>query len=249
MSTAKTRRNRKMPQEVQRYPKMVRVLHWVHAGSFSLLFLTGLVLFLPPLAFLAEDGWTRVVHRVASVVFIVAPVIYFLLDWKGSVRGIKEAFNWGPADIGWLRAAPRYYFLCDETVMPDQPHMNSGQKMWWLMSLVFGVVFGLTGIIMWVLKDVAPPLLMQWMVILHDVAFIATGVMFFVHIYLSVLHPLMRHAQGGAWESMARGTVSTEYVASHHRQWYKELVRANAEENDDAGVEVGSNRAKTAGTG
>jgi formate dehydrogenase subunit gamma len=58
------------------------------------------------------------------------------------------------------------------------------------------------------------------MVFLHDVAFIATGAMFFLHVYLSVIHPLMR----GAWSSMARGKVSTEYARSHHAKWYEEEV-------------------------
>ena len=221
-----------MPQVVQRYRTLVRVLHWVHAGSFCLLFLTGLVLFIPQLAFLAEDGWTRVLHRIGSVVFIAAPILYLLLDWKGTVRGISEAFSWGSSDVGWLKAAPRYYFLCDEAAMPDQPHMNSGQKMWWLLSLVFGVVFVITGIIMWALKDIASPALMQWMVILHDIAFIVTGVMLFVHVYLSAFHPLMRHANGGAWASMTKGTVSAEYAASHHGKWYKKLAEAHAQETD-----------------
>ena len=221
-----------MPKVVQRYAKTVRVLHWVHAAAFCLLFLTGLVLFVPQLAFLAEDGITRVLHRIGSVVFIIAPVLYLLLDFKGTIRGVSEAFSWGSSDVGWLKAAPRYYFNCDESAMPDQPHMNSGQKMWWLFSLVFGVVFIITGLIMWLLKDIASPAVMQWMVILHDISFIATGVMLFVHIYLSAIHPLMRHANGGAWQSMAKGTVSAEYAASHHAKWYKELTKGQAKETD-----------------
>src|SRR4030042_43146 len=173
-----------MVQEVERYKKPVRILHWVHAGAFTVLFLTGLVLFIPALGFLAQDSWTRIIHRVAAAVFIIAPLIYLPLDWKSSWKGIKEAFNWGMDDVGWLKAAPAYYFLADEEAMPPQDHMNTGQKMWWLMVIIFGVVFVITGIIMWVFKTVAPAALLQWMVLFHDIAFIATGVMFFVHIYL-----------------------------------------------------------------
>ena len=47
-----------MRQEVEKYRKPVRILHWVHTGAFCVLFLTGLVLFIPALGFLAEDSWT-----------------------------------------------------------------------------------------------------------------------------------------------------------------------------------------------
>ena len=129
-----------MEQEIERYRKPTRILHWVHAGAFVILFLTGLILFIPPLAILAQDSWTRLIHRIAAMVFIVAPLIYIPINWKVTLKGIKDAFTWGAEDIGWLQAAPRYYMLCDEEAMPPQGHMNTGQKMWWFMAIVFGVV-------------------------------------------------------------------------------------------------------------
>jgi len=59
------------------------------------------------------------------------------------------------------------------------------------------------------------------MVFIHDVAFITTGTMFFVHVYLSVFHPMMAEA----WDSMAKGRVSAEYARKHHGKWYEELAR------------------------
>ena len=215
-----------MAQEIERYRKPTRVLHWIHLCAFVTLFLTGLVLFVPGLGVLAQDSVTRVIHRIAAVVFVVAPTLYMLMNWKATMSGIKDAFTWGKDDAEWLKAAPRYYFLCDEKEMPPQPHMNSGQKMWWLMVLVFGVIFIITGLIMWAFKETAPAALLQRMVFIHDVAFIATGCMFFVHIYLSAIHPLMRPARTGAWSSMWRGKVSSEYAKSHHGKWYEEISKS-----------------------
>jgi formate dehydrogenase subunit gamma len=214
-----------MEQEVERYRKPTRILHWIHAGAFVVLFITGLILFIPPLGFLAQDSWSRVLHRLAAVVFIVAPLIYIPLNWKATLRGIKDAFTWGIEDIGWAIAAPRYYFLSDEKSMPPQEHMNTGQKLWWLMVIVFGIVFVITGLIMWFFKEIAPSWLLQWSVLVHDLAFIATGSMFFVHIYLSVIHPLMRPLRTGAWSSMARGKVSAQYAKSHHGKWYERISK------------------------
>jgi len=208
--------------EVEKYSKPVRVLHWVHTGSFILLFLTGLVLFIPQLGFLAQDSWTRLIHRIAALTFVVVPIIYLSFNWNASWKAIREAFNWGSADIGWLQAAPRYYFLGDEKGMPPQGHMNTGQKMWWFMVIVFSVIFILTGLVMWFFKTIAPSAVLQWTVFIHDIAFIVTGVMLFVHIYLSVLHPLMTEA----WGSMVGGKVSVEYAKSHHGKWYDEITKS-----------------------
>jgi len=220
-----------MEAEVERYRKPTRILHWIHASAFTLLFLTGLVLFIPQLGFLAQDSWTRLIHRIAAAVFIVAPLIYIPLNWKSTWKGVKEAFSWGTDDVGWLIAAPRYYFLADEEAMPPQEHMNTGQKMWWLLVIVFSGVFVVTGLIMWAFKTVAPAVLLEWMVLLHDIAFIATGAMFFVHIYLSVIHPLMRPLRTGAWSSMARGKVSADYARSHHAKWYNRISGKEGDPN------------------
>lgn len=213
---------------IERYRKPTRILHWVNTGCFIVLFITGLILYLPPLAFLAQDGWTRIIHRIGSIVIIIAPIVYFAFNWKTALKGMAEAFNWGMEDIGWLLAAPRYYFLADEKSMPPQEHMNTGQKMWWLLVIVTGVVFTASGIIMWAFKTTAPVSVLQWSVFAHDVAFIVTTCMFFLHVYLSVIHPLMK----GSWDSMARGKVTAEYARSHHAKWYEKATAVNRIEKE-----------------
>ena len=208
--------------EVVKYAKPVRVLHWIHTVAFVLLFLTGLALFVPQLGFLAQDSWTRLIHRIAALTFVIAPLIYLPFNWTASWRGIKQAFTWGAADMGWLKAAPGYYFLGDEKGMPPQGAMNAGQKLWWLMVIVFGLLFVATGIIMWFFKATAPAALLQWMVFLHDISFIVSGAMLLLHIYLGVFHPLMTEA----WSAMSGGKISVEYAKAHHGKWYNEVAKA-----------------------
>jgi formate dehydrogenase subunit gamma len=210
-----------MPQEIEKYRKPTRVLHWVHLVTFCLLFLTGLILFIPQLGALAQDSWTRIVHRISAVIFIIAPLIYIPMNWEATRKGVKEAFSWGADDMGWLQAAPRFYFLGDEKGMPPQDSMNTGQKMWWFLVIVFGIVFVVTGLIMWFAKTVAPEAVLQWMVFIHDIAFIVTGAMLFVHIYLGLFHPMMNEA----WKAIYKGTVSVEYARKHHHKWYEEITR------------------------
>ena len=189
-----------------------------------MLLVTGLALFIPALGFLAQDSWTRVIHRLAAVVFVAAPVLYVLVNPKAAMEGLKSAFEWGKADVGWAMAAPRYYFLCDEECMPPQGHMNTGQKMWWLMVIVFGVIFLATGVVMWAFKTVAPAPLLQAAVLIHDIALVAVAPMFFVHVYLSAFHPLMVPQRTGALSSMVRGKVSVDYAQAHHAKWYAEVA-------------------------
>jgi len=210
----------KNEERVEKYSRATRILHHIHTAAFILLFLTGLVLFVPQLGVLAQGSWTRIVHRIAALAFIIAPTLYTILKPRAAIAAVKEAFTWGKDDLGWLKAAPRYYFLSDEKDMPAQGHMNTGQKLWWFIVLGTGAVFILTGLIMWFLKTVAPGALLQWMVFLHDIAFIAAGAMLFVHVYLGVIHPMMTEA----WSAISKGTVSKHYAQSHHGKWYEEQL-------------------------
>jgi formate dehydrogenase subunit gamma len=212
--------------EVEKYGKPIRVLHWIHSGAFVLLFLTGLVLFIPQLGFLAEDSWTRLIHRIGAAIFVIIPIIYLIINPKAAGRGLKEAFTWDAEDMGWLQAVPRYYFLCDEEAMPPQGHLNTGHKLWWFMVIVFGILFIITGAVMWFAKEAAPAAVLQWMVFVHDVSFIATGGMFFLHIYMGVFHPLMTES----WSAMTSGKISTEYAKSHHGKWYAEISKGKEEQ-------------------
>jgi formate dehydrogenase subunit gamma len=213
-------------QEVEKYRKPVRVLHWIHSGAFVLLFLTGLVLFIPGLGFLAEDSWTRLIHRIGAAIFVIIPIIYLIINPKSVGRGLKEAFTWSAKeDIGWLKAVPTYYFQGDDKGMPPQGAMNTGQRLWWLIVVVFGILFVITGAVMWFAKASAPAAVLQWMIFIHDVSFIAAGAMFFVHIYNAVFHPVFDEA----WSAMTGGKISVEYARKHHGKWYAEVSKGKKE--------------------
>ena len=207
--------------QVEKYRKPIRILHWIHSGAFVLLFLTGLILFIPGLGFLAEDSWTRVIHRIGAAIFVILPVIYLIVNPKSVMRGIKLAFTWGSDDVGWIKALPGYYFKGDESKMPPQGEMNTGQKAWWLIVLVFGLLFAITGLIMWFAKTSAAPGLLEVMVLIHDISFIIAGVMLLVHIYNGLFHPLFNEA----WSAISGGTISEEYARKHHGKWYAEISK------------------------
>jgi len=213
-------------ERVQKYTKPARVFHWVHTVAFFLLLITGIILFVPAFGAAAQDSWTRVIHRIGAVLFVVAPLIQIFANPKTAGASIKKAFTWGKDDIGWAMAMPKYYFLGDESTMPPQDEMNTGQKMWYTLLLIFGPVFLVTGILMWFFKYSLPSTVFQWSLFAHDVSFIIIFLMFLLHIYLGIIHPMMRK-HGGCFRAMVPwdGTVSAEYAESHHSKWYKEVVK------------------------
>ena len=54
--------------------------------------------------------------------------------------------------------------------------------------------------------------------------------MFFLHIYLGVLHPLMTEA----WGSIVGGKISVEYAKKHHGKWYAEISKGKEEAKEEA---------------
>ena len=211
-------------ERVQKYTKPARVFHWVHTGAFFILLITGIILFVPAFGAVAQGGLTRLIHRIGAVIFVVAPLIQIFANPRTAGESIKEAFTWGKDDLGWAMAMPRYYFLADESTMPPQNEMNTGQKMWYTLLLLFGPVFLITGILMWFFKNSLPPAVFQWSLIAHDVAFIVIFLMFLLHIYLGIIHPMMRK-HGGCFSSMVDGTVSADYAESHHGKWYAKTAK------------------------
>jgi formate dehydrogenase subunit gamma len=206
---------------IRKYTKTAIAFHWIHTTAFLLLVVTGIILFVAPAAFLAAGSWTRVVHRIAAVVFMLAPLLQLFVNRRTSAITIKKALSWGKGDLDWLMAAPRYYFLSDESAMIPQDEMNTGQKLWFFLLLVFSPIFIITGALMWFFKDLLPQVVLQYSVFFHDVAFIVITLMFMVHIYLGVIHPLMR-THGGSLRAMVKGSVTNDYAKSHHGKWFEE---------------------------
>lgn len=207
--------------EVERFSKGARLFHWVVTITAIVLAITGLFLYVPAFGSLAEDSYSRIIHRVAAVILVAAPLLFFMAKPRRSLRFVKHIFTWGKDDIAWLKAAPDYYFGGDEKKMPPQPEMNSGQKLWAMVAFLSVIGFIVTGAVMWFAKNVIPAELFLWATIVHDLCFIVSGAMTLVHLYLGAIHPRMTESL----KSMLKGKVSIEYAKSHHGKWYEEISK------------------------
>ena len=204
---------------VERFKKRTIWFHWVHTAAFLTLIVTGAILFFPGIGGPAAGGITGLIHRIAVVIFVGAPVIYFFINPRMTLHFVKETLTWGKDDFDWLQAAPLYYFGGGEEKMPPQGHVNTGQKMWQFIVLGTGVLFFASGLIMWGFKGVVSAGLFQWCVIVHDVAFLLAFLMLLLHIYLGIIHPRMTESLRSMWD----GKISKTYAKSHYGKWYDEV--------------------------
>ena len=208
---------------VERYAPSARWFHWLIAAVFFELALSGLLLFLPWLSSGLVGTAIRLIHRIGAVILVAAPAMYTLVRWRRAWYFVKEAFTYGKEDLAWIEAAPSYYFGGDPRMMPPQGYINTGMKLYRLAILFGGVVFVITGLIMWFFKGIVPPVVLQWSLFLHDLTFIVAICMFFLHFQLSVFHPRMDESL----LSMVDGKVSGVYAKSHHGIWYDQVTKKN----------------------
>lgn len=202
---------------MKRYQRPDRIMHWTVAVGFILDLLTGYAVFFEGSSKLLvnEVGYViRLIHRIGGVLFVVAPVIYFIFSKKRF--GFLKAFKWSKRDLAWLKAAPKHYFVGGE--MPPQPKYNTGQKMFYLFAVVFGFLLAVSGFALWF--NWFSETVGLYMLFIHDVSAVLLTLFFFVHVYLTVFHPHERTS----FNAMATGYMDKEYAEQNHELWYNKVT-------------------------
>ncbi|MFO1443818.1 cytochrome b/b6 domain-containing protein [Bacillus sp. Bva_UNVM-123] len=211
---------------VKRYNRSDMIMHWTVAVGFVMALLTGYAVFFEGTSALLvnEAGYVvRLMHRIGAVMFVVAPIIYFIFSKKRF--GFLGAFKWKKRDLGWLKVAPKHYFVGGGD-MPPQEKYNSGQKMYYLFAVICGILLAVSGFALWFGWFTATAGL--YMIFIHDLSAVLLTLFFFVHIYLTVFHPHER----ASFNAMASGYMDKEYAEHHHELWYKELKEQEEKKNE-----------------
>ena len=210
-----------IPGQLYVFSTIQRLVHWLVLVGFTLLILTGLPIYLDSPLIQGEGGiGLRLWHRIGCAVIAMAVLIYSLLDFKGLTEDLKKIFSWGKTDLGWLKAAPGYYFLGHEGAMPDQDKYNTGQKLWYVTVVLGGLGIGVTGLIMWFGRGTVSSSLFRWSAFLHSVLAVLLVAFTLVHVYLAVMHPLMK----GGLDAIRFGYMPEEYLKHHHAKYYEDLT-------------------------
>lgn len=200
-----------MEATIERVSTRGRFLHAVATVSFLYCFLSGVGIAFPKfhwlLGALGGGEFARWFHPWAGVIFAVFALLMFL-HWKKDMLLDAD-------DRVWLFGIWNYVTNREE-LLPETGKYNAGQKMYfWAVVVAGGVVFTLSGIIIW-LPQVFPILLVRLSVLVHELMFIAGGAGLLVHIYMGSL------AMPGTVSAMISGEVTGPWAKSHHPKWYRE---------------------------
>ena len=206
--------------ELLRHPVYTRFLHWSVAIFFVLALLTGFAIYSPWLfhwiAPLFGGGpRTRALHPWFGLLFDFFFFFQFL-NWVGPMA-------WEAADRRWLRRIRQY--VTNERMIEEEDvgFFNAGQKLYFYAIVVSGLLFLITGLLMWF--DEATP---RWVVaasyVIHDLAALLMLGGFIIHIYEGTAH------QPGTFHSMIDGTVSERWAWTHHPAWFRAVTGRDARE-------------------
>lgn len=207
----------KRTKYVKRYCVPDRLMHWTVAIGFLMLLVTGFMIFFEGSASLltSEVGvLIRRLHRVGSILFLGAPLLYLLFSSKR--LGFLVAFKWNKHDLGWLKAAPKHYFVGGEG-MPPQEKYNTGQKLYYLVVLLFGSLLAISGLALWF--DWFTGSAGVWMLVVHDLSALIITIFFGVHLHLTILHARER----ASFNAMSTGWMDADYAEHHHKLWFDKV--------------------------
>jgi formate dehydrogenase subunit gamma len=209
------------PGELLRHPVYTRFLHWSVAISFILSLLTGFAIYSPWLfhwitPLFGGGPRTRALHPWFGLVFEVFFLFQFI-NWFAPMA-------WVEADRRWMRRMREYVTNEYPTEYQDVGFFNAGQKLYFWAIAVSGVLFLITGLLMW-FDDLTP----RWMVavsyVIHDLAALVMLGGFIIHIYEGTAH------QPGTFRSMMEGTVTESWAWTHHPGWYRAVTGRDPRED------------------
>jgi formate dehydrogenase subunit gamma len=195
-----------------RYSVPTRANHWITAGCFVLLVLSGLAMFDPALFFLSSlfggGQSTRAVHPWLGVVLVLSFFILFIQFWRHNL--------WNRDDTRWIGAI-RYLLVNDEEHVPPVGRYNAGQKfVFWAMALLIVLLF-ISGLATWDEYFFPYTTIEQKRVavLIHSMAAVAGIAVLIMHVYAGVW---IR----GSVRGMVRGYVTAGWAWRHHRKWLLE---------------------------
>ncbi len=205
-------------KKIQAFSLYNRVIHQVAAVSFIVIVPTGFVIVFGD--FFGGGMFVRLcknLHGIFTIPFAIVVIPMFLM-W------LKEAiFNFD--DVKWMMIVGGY--LSKEKKPIPAGKFNAGQKMWYWIATLGGMVMVITGAAMFFMDfniDMVKSMtglsqidLLRVMAILHNVVGFLVVALFITHVYMSMF------AIKGAVHSILDGHMEEEEVRILHSSWYKKL--------------------------
>ena len=201
---------------IQRFNAIERGAHWMTAGSFVVLALTGLNLtfgrwlilpLLGPEAFATMTLWGKYAHNYLSFPFTLGVVLLFLMWVKDNIPN--------KLDVAWFKAGGGLVGHGH----PDAARFNGGQKMVFWITVIGGTLVAVSGYVLifpFFVTDIAG---MQLAHIVHGVISVLMIAAMIGHIYIGSV------GMEGAFDAMGSGQVDVNWAKQHHGLWVEDEMK------------------------
>ena len=202
--------------DLTRFDRAERVVHWTTASLFAVLMLTGAALYAGPVStVVGRRELMRTLHVMAGLALPVPLIVGLVGRWGRRLRSDLSRLNrWDADDRRWLRRKRRASARLGK--------FNAGQKINAVFLAGAGVVmFGSGAMLHWF--SLVP---LEWRTgatFVHD--WFALGIWLSIsgHVYFAFRDPI---ALGG----MLRGTVTARWARTERPRWYEEETGAPSSE-------------------
>jgi formate dehydrogenase subunit gamma len=197
--------------ELERYTFNERIMHWLTGVTYVYCLATGLAFYSPHLYWLAYllggAPTSRFWHPIIAIGFVMGTL------WMNSLW--RRDMEITEVDKRWLDHT-QAYIINDEEHTPLSDRFNGGQKLFYWLMLYGALLLLLSGIFLWIPEYI--PRQAAWvrgvMILLHEIAALATIGGFIIHVYMSVF--MVPHSM----TAITTGYVSRAWARTHHRLWY-----------------------------
>lgn len=208
---------------IERYGRPDRILHWYTAVLFIIMGVTGLsillgrIFLIPVFGLWADSVWltaAKLLHNYCGPLLLIGIVLEAIIWVKFNIPE-KVDLEWIKKVTGRLRGA-----------RPHIGRVNAGQKAWFWLVVVCGIIVGVTGVLLDFPIWDQSRFTMQVSHVIHVVVAILFVGAAFGHIYMGSI------GVEGVFEGIWHGTVDAVWAEQHTDLWYEEKVRENAEKTD-----------------
>ncbi|MDF1588804.1 MAG: formate dehydrogenase subunit gamma [Gammaproteobacteria bacterium] len=202
-------------ETIERWTLNERRLHWVTAGLFVILTVTGLSLLygravLIPLfghhGFAAYADLAKWFHNILGPLFMIG-LILMIVNWAS-----LNLFN--RIDLEWFK---QYGGMVGDS-HPSAEKLNAGEKLFFWCLVFAGIFLCLSGLVLDFPNFNQERELIQVSHLIHVVTAIGLIAFSLGHIYIATI------GTEGALEGMVTGQVDTAWAEQHHNLWAKSVI-------------------------
>jgi len=200
---------------ILRFSGVERFAHWLMAGSFIVLALTGLnlilgrTMILPWLgdgAFATLSTWGKVAHNFVGWAFMLGLLLSFLV-WVAHNIPNKVDAEWIAQGGGLLKKG----------VHPPARKFNAGQKIIFWSVTLGGAALSFTGFMLLFPTIAGNQVDWQFYQLIHGIVAAALSFVIIAHIYIGSV------GMEGAFDAMGSGEVDLNWAKEHHSLWVDEV--------------------------